>query len=447
MIKLSTDALLAAQMKMAIGGYLASAAITCMTTLLIYFSLQQYTITHPFYINLWLTMQLTMCMIWIILYYRYQHNFESIKPFWEWWIEIPLNVFSGLGWGLTWVLFINPENLYTVVFLNIITSTALFVYIVSTPLHPRATNTGLLFCVLPIVFECYDIGNELFTAIGVGAVILGGSVYLFGVELYHIYLKNLLQLEENKLLLEALEMKKQEVEMMSQEKSRLLAMSSHDLRQPIEAIRLFATLLRSSIHQPQQQDMLEKIGQANQSLLNLLEPLLDVAKLDSGVIQIKPQWLYIDDLFYRIEKQYTDLAKEKGIQLRCVSTAKKLFTDPNHLERMVNNLVMNAIQHMGRSGKIVLGIRRQQDGLRIEVWDNGLGIPESEQIHLFQPFYRSDTSLSHHHKGVGLGLSIVKQFADLLKCRVNFCSVEGKGCCFSLFFPRSFESLEESNEK
>jgi signal transduction histidine kinase len=111
---------------------------------------------------------------------------------------------------------------------------------------------------------------------------------------------------------------------------------------------------------------------------------------------------------------------------------------------MVNNLVKNAIQHMGRAGKIVIGVRRQSQGLRIEVWDNGLGIPESEQSHLFQPFYRSDRTVSsrHHHKGVGLGLSIVKQFADLLECRVGFRSEEGKGCYFSLSFPKSTESLE-----
>ncbi len=434
MIKLSADTLLNAQMKIAIGGYLASAAITCMTTLLLYFYLQKYTITRPLYIQLWLVMQLTMCLIWIILYYHYHHNFESIKSIWEWWIEVPLNAFSGLGWGLTWALFINPENLHTVIFLNIITSAALFVYIVSTPLHPAATNTGLLFCILPIVFECYHIGDELFIAIGIGAVILGFSVYLFGAELHQVYLRNLLQLEENKLLLEALLIEKQQVEIMSQEKSRLLAISSHDLRQPIDAINLFSRFLKSSVHQPQQQAILEKIQQANQSLSNLLEPLLDVAKFDAGKIQMSPQWLYIDDLFYRLEKQYVDLAKEKGIQLRCVSTAQKLFIDPNHLERMVGNLVMNAIKHMGRAGKIVVGIRRQQCGLRLEIWDNGLGIPDAEQIHLFQPFYRSDTSSHHHKKGVGLGLSIVNQFADLMECRVDFRSIEGKGCYFSLSF-------------
>ena len=128
--------------------------------------------------------------------------------------------------------------------------------------------------------------------------------------------------------------------------------------------------------------------------------------------------------------------------MRCVSTDQTLFIDPNHLERMVSNLVMNAIQHMGRSGKILVGARRQRHGLRIEVWDNGLGIPESEQVHVFQPFYRSDTPLSHHHKGVGLGLSIVKQFADLLGCHIDFRSTFGKGCCFSLSFPESSEDAQ-----
>ncbi len=442
-MKVSADILLHAQMKMAIGGYLASAAITGLTTLLLYFFFQKYTATQPLYIQLWATMQLTMCVVWVVLYYRYEHNFEPIKSIWVWWIEVPLSAFSGLGWGLTWVLFVNPDNLPTVIFLNIITSTALFVYIVSTPLHPAATNTGLLFCVLPVVFKCYMVGNDLFTMIGIGGVILGFSVYLFGAELHQVYLRNLLQLEKNNLLLEALLAEKQQVELMSQEKSRLLAISGHDLQQPIQAIRLFAMSLKSSLKQSPQQEIVDNICHANQSLFNMLEPLLDAAKLDSGAIRVKSQWLYIDDLFYRLEKQYTDLAREKNIQLRFVATKQKLFIDPNHLERMLGNLVMNAIQHMGRAGKIVVGVRRQQQGLRIEVWDNGVGIAEFEQVHLFQPFYCSDRpySLRAHHKGVGLGLSIVKQFADLLGCQVDFRSIEGKGCCFGLIFSESVENL------
>ena len=111
-MKISAEALLDAQMKMAIGGYLAVAAITGATTFLLYFFFQQYTTTDPLYIQLWAAMQLSLCMIWIMVYYRYGHDFEPIKSIWAWWIEVPLSAFSGLGWGLTWVFFINPDNLH-----------------------------------------------------------------------------------------------------------------------------------------------------------------------------------------------------------------------------------------------------------------------------------------------------------------------------------------------
>jgi histidine kinase len=224
---------------------------------------------------------------------------------------------------------------------------------------------------------------------------------------------------------------------MSREKTRLLAISGHDLRQPIQAIALLTRRLHTSLPQAPQQDMLEQIEQANQSLFNLLAPLLDIAKLDSGAMRNNPQVLYLDDVFYRIERQYSALAKQNGMQLRCVSTAQQMMIDPNHLERMVSNLVMNAIQHAGRTGKILLGARQQQQGVRIEVWDNSVGIPEAEQARLFQAFYHSDVSPSH--KGVGLGLSIVRQLAELQGCEVGFHSTVGKGCCFYIAFPESLK--------
>jgi hypothetical protein len=201
MPKLNPETLLHAQMKMALNSYLASAIITATTSLLLYFVLQKDAITQPLYLQLWLAMQLSVCGVWVILYARYRHNFAPIKRIWASRLEMPLSLFSGLGWGLTWVLFINPDNLHTVILLNIITSTALFVYITSTPLHPAATNTGLVFCMSPIILECYNIGGELFSNLSIAGIILSLSVYLYGRELHKIYLSNLLQAEENQALL------------------------------------------------------------------------------------------------------------------------------------------------------------------------------------------------------------------------------------------------------
>lgn len=435
MLQISEETLLNEKMRMAISGYPSAAMITSSTSLLLYFFLTPHSATDKIYIQLWFIMQMILCGIWLLLYFRYSKNYDPIKTIWEHWLEIPLNVISGLGWGLTWVLFINPDNLHTVILLNIVTSSALFVYVVSTPLHPAATNTGLLACTLPIILESHSIGGTLFTSIGIGAMILGTSVYLFGVELQKLYLRNLLQLQENQGLVTALRVEKQQVEEINQEKTRFLAAASHDLRQPIQALKLFETILRPLLTEPRQREILGKMGETNQSLLNLLDPLLELSKLDAGVIKLYPEWIYLDDLLYRIQQQYTDLAIKNKIQLRCSSTAQQIFADPRQLERILSNLVINAIKHMKRPGKILVGVRRQGISWRIEVWDNGQGVAEAEQHKIFQAFYQVNNPERHHSKGVGLGLTIVKRLADLMGCRLTFRSIFGKGCRFSLYFP------------
>lgn len=429
--------LLNAQMRMAIDGYLPASFITLTTTFFLYSFLSPYATTDKIYIQLWGLMQISLSGIWLFLYLRYRHDFSAIAAIWERRIEIPLNVFSGLGWGLIWVLFINPDNLNTVILLNVVTSSALFVYIVSTPLHPAATHTGLAFCIVPIIIECFSIGTPLFIWIGIGGVILSSSIYLFGKELHKVYLHNLIQLEENNALVAALEKEKQHVEDINQEKTRFLAAASHDLRQPIQAVRLWIELLTPNLKEAQQQDIANKIKQANQSLLNLLDPLLELSKLDAGAIQLQPEWLYIDDLFYHLQQQYSDLAQEKDIQIRSFSTAQQVFADPKYLERMLGNLVHNAIKHAQGADNILLGVRRRQQGVQLEVWDNGQGIPSAEQDKIFQAFYQLDNPERHHRKGVGLGLAIVKQLADVMGCQIKLHSTLGKGSCFALHFPAS----------
>ncbi|MEZ5673484.1 MAG: histidine kinase dimerization/phospho-acceptor domain-containing protein [Thiotrichaceae bacterium] len=310
MSQISEEILLNAQMRMAIEGYLPSTILTFFTTFLLYFFLAQYTTADKIYIELWLLMQLTLCATWLFLYLRYHKNYEPIKTIWARWLEIPLNIGSGLGWGLIWVLFIDPDNLHTIILLNIVTSSALFVYVISTPLHPAATNSGLFACILPVIVKSYSMGGVLFTAISIGGIILGVSVYLFGVELHRLHLRNLLQLEENKQLVAELQIEKQQVEEISQEKTRFLAAASHDLRQPIQALKLFETILRPLLTEPRQREILSKMGETNQSLLNLLDPLLELSKLDAGAVKLHPEWLYLDDLLYHIQQQYSDLAEK-----------------------------------------------------------------------------------------------------------------------------------------
>lgn len=438
------------QIQAALHGYLPSAVTTILTSLLLYFFLAQYAATNQLFLSIWFIVQSFLCCTWLFLYLRYRHNYQKIKPFWSTWIEIPLNIISGAGWGIGWVLFIDPNNLSTAIFLNAVICAVLLAYAIATPLHQQATIACTSACTLPIIIKSYLIGGSVFIALSIGTSILFIAVYMFGREFHKVYIRLLQQAEENKQLAKALEIEKQQVEQVSQEKTRFLAAASHDLRQPIQAMKLFENVLGSLLTDPKQHEILHKIGQSNQSLSNILEPLLDISKLDSGVVKTYPEHIYIDDIFYNLQQQYTDLAKEKNIQLKCISTFQEAFTDPKQLERILNNLVINAIKHMKREGKILLGVRKQGTGFRIEVWDNGQGVPEIEQQKIFYEFYQLDNPERNREKGMGLGLPIVKRLADLIGCQLTFRSTFGKGCYFSLYFPispKNHKTIQAASEK
>ena len=435
MQQLSKATLLKEQMKASMGNYFNAAMLILLVSLLFYVALYQFQTTNKTYLDLWLLGQVLLCLMLIGVYFHYHHRLDEIKAFWRNWIEIPSKIIAGLSWGLAWVLFIDPNDLSSTIFLNTYITGMLAVCAIATPLDQRATNTCIFSCALPVIIKAILIGTFLFIWIALTASLLTIALYIFSTKLNKLYLRMLLQDEKNSDLIDALKIEKQTVEKISQEKTRFLAAASHDLRQPIQAINLFENILASRLTQDNQKDILLKIKQSNQNLSDLLEPLLDISKLDSGVVKTKPEMIYIDDLFYRIEQQYKQLAKQNNIDLRCVSTGQQAFVDGKQLARILNNLVVNSIKHMNRKGKIVLGVRKQSQGFRIEVWDNGCGVAKSQQQNIFDEFYQVSNSERNRSKGLGLGLSIVKRFCKLIDCQLNFHSQLDKGCYFALSFP------------
>ena len=435
MPQLNKATLLNAQMKASIGNYINGAILMLLISLLFYIALYQFQTTNITYLNIWLLVQLLLCLILVLLSVRYCNHFDDIKAIWRNWIEIPFKIIAGLSWGLGWVLFVDPNNLSSMIILNTYITGMLAVCTFATPLDQRATNACIFSCALPLIIKATLIGSFFFIWIAFGASILTIAFYFFSVKLNKLYLTLLLQDEKNTHLIEALKTEKQHVEKISQEKTRFLAAASHDLRQPIQAINLFENVLASLLTQEDQKEILTKIKQSNQNLSDLLEPLLDISKLDSGIVKASPKMIHIDDVFYRIEQQNKILAHKHHIDLRCISTSQKAFIDEKKLLCILNNLVSNAIQYMGRKGKILLGVRRQSQGFRIEVWDNGQGIPESQQQNIFDEFYQVGNPERNRNKGLGLGLSIVKRLSKVIACPLSFHSHFGKGCYFALSFP------------
>jgi signal transduction histidine kinase/CheY-like chemotaxis protein len=225
-----------------------------------------------------------------------------------------------------------------------------------------------------------------------------------------------------------------QLEIANMAKSRFLAAASHDLRQPLHALGLLVAQLRDRGTVSDRRRMIERIGAAVAEMNELFNALLDVSKLDAGILSADVKDFPVAGLLARIERTFAHTARDKGLSLRVVSSRMWIRSDAILLERILLNFVSNAVRYTDRGG-VVVGCRRREDRLRIEVWDTGPGIPENEQSYIFDEFYQISDRDHDRRGGLGLGLAIVDRFRRLLDHPIAVKSRVGKGSCFSIEVP------------
>ncbi|MBS0599467.1 MAG: HAMP domain-containing protein [Comamonadaceae bacterium] len=217
-------------------------------------------------------------------------------------------------------------------------------------------------------------------------------------------------------------------------KSRLLAAASHDLRQPLHALNLMVAQWRLDPDAAERLRLGQRVEQAIASINALFDGLLDVSKLDAGVVRPQLAPFPIQRLLDRMDVAHSAAARAKGLELRIRPSDAWVASDAVLLERILGNLVGNAVRYT-RSGAILVGCRHVHAGLRIAVWDTGIGIAPGQQARIFDEFYRLETEDSAFDGGLGLGLSIVARLAELLGHRVDVRSAPGRGSCFAVTVP------------
>jgi len=218
-------------------------------------------------------------------------------------------------------------------------------------------------------------------------------------------------------------------------KSRFLAAASHDLRQPLHALGLFAAQLPAHVRDAEGAQLADRVRSSVDALDGLLSALLDISKLDAGAIDPQPQPVALDAIFARLGSDYAPVALERGLKLAIVPTRAAVRTDPVLFERILRNLVDNALKHTSRGG-VVVGVRPRGREIAIEVHDTGPGIAASERERVFEEFYQIGNLERDRTRGLGLGLAIVRRLADLLGHRVEVESVPGRGSTFRVLAAR-----------
>lgn len=228
--------------------------------------------------------------------------------------------------------------------------------------------------------------------------------------------------------------RKDEAERATLSKSRFLAAASHDLRQPMHALGLFIAELSQHTHAPASRRLVERIAASAEAMENLLDSLLDISKLDAGVLEPHISIFPLQPILDRIAAEQRPRADTQDLLLRTRPTPLWVESDPVLFERIIGNLVSNAVRYT-RKGRILIACRRRGERVRIEVRDNGVGIAAEAQEIIFQEFIQLDNPARSRDKGLGLGLAIVRRLTDLLGHRLAVRSRPGRGSVFAIEVP------------
>ena len=229
---------------------------------------------------------------------------------------------------------------------------------------------------------------------------------------------------------------KERAEQANRAKTQFLAAASHDLRQPLQAAGLFVGTLRLRNRDPEIGALIDRVERALGNLEGVLEALLDISRLDAGVVEPRITRISLAAVFRSLQEMFAEPALHYGVKLRIRPTGLWCESDPLLLERILANLVSNALRYCDR-GRVLVGCRISGGGIRIEVRDSGPGIPPERHRDIFGEFVQLEHRARLRDKGLGLGLAIVERLARLLGHTLELRSLPGKGSTFGVNVPRA----------
>ncbi len=269
-------------------------------------------------------------------------------------------------------------------------------------------------------------GNIIYCRFQAGIISDGGSRRIAGT------FQDLSRLIETQ---KALEKAREEAISLNRGKSYFLAQASHDLRQPMQALKIFISTLEEEKLNKRQKSIVQKIDAAADNLNYLLNNLLDISKLDAGGFTVEIRDFNIGTLLESLLIEFREIARSKNIKFLVCGCRHTVTGDPVLIERVIRNLLSNAFKYA--ENKVLLGCKRRKNILRIMVMDNGCGIGKDELDNIFEEFYQSKNIRDNNKMGAGLGLSIIKRISELLNIKIKVSSVPGRGSCFSFELPLS----------
>jgi signal transduction histidine kinase/ActR/RegA family two-component response regulator len=274
-------------------------------------------------------------------------------------------------------------------------------------------------------------GSTEWIGMGILGTAYSISLLRLGLNNFENFIKTLRLQSENVELIDKLREQKDRAEHAARAKTQFLASASHDLRQPVHALALFADALSHEVHTPKGQNLMNNLSRSVESIDELLTSLLDISKLDAGTVKVNAVDMELQPILQKVINEFSAEAEKKSLTLRVRDTNLAVRSDPVLLGNIVRNLVSNALRYT-RQGGILVGCRSGKGEVSIEVWDTGLGIPENEREKIFAEFYQLNNPERDRGKGLGLGLAICQRTCELLNHRIELYSRPRRGSVFKV---------------
>ena len=341
-----------------------------------------------------------------------------------------LALVSGIAWASLPMMFVDGNEPFTmintVVFCVGLAAGSLASQCVYLPVYYAVSAPILIALPVSVHLNGGEFSHFAYLGYAFGIAMLGFAKGANGV-----FVRSIATRFENNRLIRELQIQKAEAEAANLAKSRFLAAASHDLRQPLHAVSLYAGALRDLPVTPEQAELNSKMERAIDALDELLGHILEVSKLDAGVV--KPELRHFDlaELIERLDLRYSAIAKQQGLDYDSRAHSAVVQSDPFLLERILDNLLANAVRFTERGG-VRLAINARGDEVEIIVSDSGQGIPAEEHENIFQEFYQLQNPERDRSKGLGLGLSIVDRLCSLLSHELHVDSAPGVGSRFTI---------------
>ncbi len=402
--------------------------------------------------TLWLVAFALMLLTRVVLGQRFKRSQPVTQPQWKLWQRAwNLGTLSSAAlWGATaWVFYPGGQSIQQIgLIITIYTLSVAVVPVLAT--QPTVFLAFGALCFLPlaarIASEGTTYGYEL-----AGILVLVFALTTVLARSYRQALRRAIdlklrgdsltaQLQVEKLAAEAA---RGEAEVANRAKTQFFTAASHDLRQPLHAMGLFAEALRQKNHDTAVAHLVNSINESVDVLEGLFSELLDISRIDSGGVEVHSAHFAVGDILRKLRLHFEPVAFEKGLALRLRGGQHMAHADPLLVERILRNLVSNAIRYTV-DGTVLVSCRRRGDSVLLQVWDSGVGISQEQQARVFEEFYqvpeakdkaKAQKLAAHERKGLGLGLAIVKRLADLLHAPFTLQSQLGRGSVFSLVLP------------